>query len=154
LATRLSDQEEAKQRYNYLNGRKTTAELASSVDTSEKNETFRILDEANLPTTPVRPDRVALGSAGVLAGVLFGLGFAFAREFVDPTLGNEDEAAAELKLPILTSIPDIKTRRVERKEKKKKAHLSIATPSDGDDPPDEFRLKDANPYVRNIILDP
>jgi polysaccharide biosynthesis transport protein len=129
--------------------------MAASVDTSDKNETFRVIDEPNLPSTPVKPDRPMLTAAGVLAGVLLGFGMAFAREYIDPTLGTEDEAAAELKLPILTSIPEVKSREMKPRWKKKKGLALVPKSTEAAaGTPDGFSIHSANPFIRSIIMDP
>ena len=84
LTLLMSSQEAAKQRYSYLHGRKSNAELAASVDTNEKNETFKVIDEPNLPTIPIRPNRPMLATLAAAASLLLGLGMAFFRNTSTP----------------------------------------------------------------------
>jgi tyrosine-protein kinase Etk/Wzc len=145
--SRLVDNKQAdKQRFDYLTGRKSNADLAASVDTNEKNETFRIIDEANLPTLPIRPNRPLLMLLSALGSLLTGLGIVFMREYFDPSLSTEDEAASELKLPIVT-IPECN---VSRKElRRSKARQRRTSP-----PADRvFDLDRADIHVRKIIED-
>jgi polysaccharide biosynthesis transport protein len=104
--TALTQQREgAKDRYNVLANKKLSSELAGKVDTDSNNKMFTTIDPPNLPQIPVRPDRLRLTVVGCLAGLMLGVGLVMAREILDPTLTDEDSAAAELKLPVLTSIP-------------------------------------------------
>jgi len=110
--------ENAKQRYSYLLGKKFSSELSIRVETSNKNEPFRIIDEANLPSGPAKPDRFALASMGLLAAIALGFGMVFVREFFDPTLGSEDEAVRQLRLPVLIIVPDISNKLPKRSKKR------------------------------------
>jgi capsular exopolysaccharide synthesis family protein len=147
LTLLVDSHESAKQRYNYLSGRKSNAELAASVDTNERNETFRVIDEANLPTIPIRPNRPMLMSLSALGSLLLGLGIVFLREYCDPSVRTEDEAASELKLPVVT-IPECTMSRKELRHGK--AIRRRAPPSaDG-----VFDLDRADNRVRKSIEDP
>jgi len=147
LTLLASNQEATKQRYSYLSGRKANAELAASVDTNVKNETFKVTDEANLPTIPVRPNRSMLATLAAAASLLLGLGMAFFREYVDPSIANEDEAATELKLPILM-IPECTLTKQEMRRGSARRRR-IAAPTNG-----TFDLAFADARVRTIIDDP
>jgi tyrosine-protein kinase Etk/Wzc len=147
LTLLIDNHETAKQRYNYLSGRKSNAELATNVDTNERNETFRVIDEANLPTIPIRPNRPLLMSLSALGSLLLGLGMAFMREYCDSSLSTEDEAASELKLPVVT-IPECT---MLRKEVRRGHAIRRRAP-----PPANgvFDLDRADIRVRKIIEDP
>jgi polysaccharide chain length determinant protein (PEP-CTERM system associated) len=147
LTLLIDNHEAAKQRYNYLSGRKSNAELAASVDTNERNETFRVIDEANLPTIPIRPNRPLLMSLSALGSLLLGLGIAFAREYCDSSLSTEHEAASELKLPVVT-IPECS---VSRKEVRRGKAIRRKAPPSADG---VFDLDRADIRVRKTIEDP
>jgi succinoglycan biosynthesis transport protein ExoP len=93
--------------YDNLNQRKFNAQISMNAVTDKKNETYTILDKANLPGRPIPPVRSQLILIGIAAGLLAGLAAAFVREYFEPSLANEEEAAAVLQIPILVSIPEI-----------------------------------------------
>jgi succinoglycan biosynthesis transport protein ExoP len=93
--------------YDNINQRKFNAQISMNAVTDKKNETYTILDKANLPGRPIPPTRVQLVLIGIAAGFLAGLAAAFVREYFEPSLANEEEAAALLQIPILVSIPEI-----------------------------------------------
>ena len=99
LSALTQDRDFAKQQYSYLSTKKLNSDLAGKVDTDANNKTFTTVDPPNLPQLPVRPDRRTLTAGGCLAGLLVGIGLAFAREVLDPALSDQDSAAAALKLP-------------------------------------------------------
>ena len=143
----MTTQDAARQKYSYLSGRKNNAQLAASVDTNEKNETFKVIDEPNLPTIPVRPNRPMMAMLGAAASLLLGFGVAFLREYIDPSLMNEDEAATELKMPILM-IPEFTLSKDEMRRGRARQR-TIPIPSNG-----AFDFERADLRVRKIIDDP
>ena len=100
------DQESLKQQYRALQDKKFQSEMATSIETNRKNDSFKIVDEPNLPEKPAFPNRKQIAFIGLGAGILFGFGAVFVREYLDPTLETEQEAALVLRLPILISIPE------------------------------------------------
>ncbi len=94
-------------RYNDLRNKKYSTQMATILETDRSNEVYRIIDPAILPERPVFPNRPQMIVIGIAAGLLLGLGAAFAREYLDPTLASEEEAVAVLNLPVLVSIPEL-----------------------------------------------
>jgi len=104
----LSREHEAlKQQYSSLQGKKFQAQMTPNLEANKNSDTYRVIDEANLPESPAFPNRVQIALMGLGAGVVLGIGAAFGRELLDNTLGSEDEVAAVLKLPVLVSISEI-----------------------------------------------
>jgi polysaccharide biosynthesis transport protein len=136
----------AKQRYAYLSGQRLTSELAARVDSSDNNEVFKIIDPANLPLRASGPNRRMFVSLGGLAGLLLGFGVAFLRDYMDPTLHNEDDASAEIKLPILASIPGITEEKTGVTDR-----VPLRLIPEG---PGTFSLQQADSKIRNVILNP
>ena len=56
-------------------------------------------------SSPIRPRRSLNLLAGLLLGLLLGVGLAWLREILQPGLRTADEAAALLDVPVLASIP-------------------------------------------------
>jgi uncharacterized protein involved in exopolysaccharide biosynthesis len=101
------DREVLYRRYNDLQSKKFNSQMAASLATDINNETYKIIDEANLPDRPAFPNRVQIVLMGLGAGFFLGLAAVAGREYLDPTLGSEHEAARVLNLPILICIPEI-----------------------------------------------
>jgi uncharacterized protein involved in exopolysaccharide biosynthesis len=93
--------------YSNLQNKKFQAQMTENLEENRNSDTYKIIDEANLPDNPAFPDRVQLMMIGLIGGLAMGIGAAFGRELLDTTLGSEDEAAAVLKLPILATISEI-----------------------------------------------
>lgn len=66
---------------------------------------MRVEALAELPRSPVSPRRVLGVLGGLLAGLVLGVGVAFSRDALDPTLRREDQLRRLFRLPILTRVP-------------------------------------------------
>jgi|GEM_PF-1238644 len=154
LAALTREYESAKQLHGYLEEKKRNTELASRVDLSDENEVFTIIDPANLPQAAIWPNRLMFGAAGLAGGVLLGLGLAFLREYLDPTLHDDEEAALELKLPVLACIPKVAAPK--RPSKRADAGLHVIPAREALDEAgsgNRFHLKSADPAAARLILD-
>jgi polysaccharide biosynthesis transport protein len=101
------ERETLRQQYGNLQSKKFQAQLTANLETNKNSDTYKIIDEANLPERPSFPDRQQIIWTGLLVAAFVGVGVAFVREILDSTIGNEQEAATVFKLPILASISEI-----------------------------------------------
>jgi polysaccharide chain length determinant protein (PEP-CTERM system associated) len=99
------DYETIKQSYDSLNERKINAEIAENLETRQKSERFRILDPANLPQRPVKPNRRKILAIGLMLGLGLGGALAFLREQMDDTFHTVDEVKAFSDIPVIGVIP-------------------------------------------------
>jgi capsular exopolysaccharide synthesis family protein len=68
-------------------------------------DNVKILDVAVTPRNPIKPNKyMNIAIAGVL-GLMFGLGLAFALEFLDKTIKTPDDVKRHLGLSIIGAIP-------------------------------------------------
>ncbi|HWP59958.1 MAG TPA: XrtA system polysaccharide chain length determinant [Candidatus Acidoferrales bacterium] len=86
------------------------SQLSENMERREKGEQFQIIDPANLPQRPIRPNRQLILTIGLLAGLLGGLGLVFLWESLDNSLKGSDELGRFVNLPLLATIPGIATR--------------------------------------------
>lgn len=99
------DYDNLKLSYNDLLRKKLEADISQNLEKRQKGEQFQIIDPANYPTTPFKPDRkMILGLSFVLACVI-GLGGAFGLEMADTSLRSSREFKHFFDLPILATIP-------------------------------------------------
>jgi polysaccharide biosynthesis transport protein len=96
--------------YDDLLKRQATANIGSAIAINAQGETIQVIDPANLPQSHVAPKRLML----VLLGLGLGLGFglALAALFEVPrllTIQTVDDAAHYTHLPVLISLPELKT---------------------------------------------
>ena len=106
LAILLRDYENTKKNYDSLLDKKLNAKISENLEKRQKGEQFRILDSANLPVRPFKPEPFKVGLMGVLLGLGVGVGLAFVREQLDTSIRKPEEVERITSVPVLVSIPD------------------------------------------------
>ena len=91
--------------YKSLLEKKLNARLAENLEKRQKGERFRIIDPANLPEKPYKPDRRKITLIGALAGAGFGMGLVFLFEFLNPAFRKPEDFYHILETPVLATIP-------------------------------------------------
>ena len=86
---------------SYLFKRKAEAEMVRA-STVSKN---RMLDSAQLPTSPIKPKRKSIILIGLFLGLIVGIMVAFIRVLLDTKIKNEDDISKMTDYPILGTIP-------------------------------------------------
>ncbi|MBW2109561.1 MAG: hypothetical protein JRI36_12985 [Deltaproteobacteria bacterium] len=102
--------DEATANYQSLLEKRLQAELAENLEKTQKGEQFRVLEPANLPEKPYKPDIMKILAMGLILGMGCGLGLVFLREYMDPTFCDDKELAGMIGLPVLISVPEVKTK--------------------------------------------
>lgn len=64
------------------------------------------IDEARVPTDPVKPRKMQVMVVSAFLGALTGLGIAFLAEYMDNTVENPDELEELFDVPVLGVIPE------------------------------------------------
>lgn len=98
----------AKTTYDELLKKKNDATLQVDRESNAQGETVRVVDAANLPSSPVAPKRYLLTGMGAAIGLLIGLLLAGAFEI--PRLfkiQNIEDAKHYTGLPVLASVPPL-----------------------------------------------
>lgn len=98
----------AKTTYDELLKKKNDATLQVDRESNRQGETVRVVDAANLPSSPVAPKRYLLTGMGAVIGLLIGLLLAGAFEI--PRLfkiQNIEDAKHYTGLPVLASVPPL-----------------------------------------------
>ncbi len=67
----------------------------------------RVLDYADVPASPYKPNRRAMVLGGLAAGLLLGLALAFLLEYMDNTFRTTEEVERKLKLPVIGTLPEL-----------------------------------------------
>ena len=115
LRARIADQIQNLQRSLALNPPNSTA-LAHQISQltlikSGKDPTIQVATRAQPPTSPASPKPVLSIAGGILAGLVLGIGGAFAYQALDPRLRREEQLRALFRLPILARVPTESRRR-------------------------------------------
>ena len=97
-------------KYQDLLAKSLESELSENMEKKQKGEQFQILDAANFPLKPVRPNRPMIILIGFLVGLGGGFGLAFVWENLDTSFKRGDEISAYVDVPLLATIPALMTR--------------------------------------------
>jgi polysaccharide biosynthesis transport protein len=104
------DYETLKVYYTQLLDKKLSADTASALESHQKGERFVILDPAQVPDKPYGPNRPFIVLAGLVGGLLAGVGLAILRESTDTSVRNEREVSEIIGSAVLAGIPLIRNR--------------------------------------------
>jgi polysaccharide chain length determinant protein (PEP-CTERM system associated) len=97
-------------KYQDLLGKSLESELSENMEKKQKGEQFQILDPANFPLKPVRPNRPLILLIGLLAGLGGGFGLAFLWDNLDTSFKRSEDVNAYVNFPLLATIPALVTR--------------------------------------------
>lgn len=79
------------------------------ISEAERLGNMRIIDRAQLPKRPILPRTELNLAVGLMLGLTIGLGLAFFIESMDTTLKTADDIERKIALPVLGSIPRVKS---------------------------------------------
>src|ERR1700687_1665247 len=118
--------ETARQNYQSLQQSKTKSELATSMEVRQQGEQIRVLDAASFPRSPAEPNRSIVVLGGWLLGLMAGIALIALKEMADPKVFGEEEVIKVTQLPILVSLPVLRSR-WEEARRKEQWHFEVAT---------------------------
>lgn len=71
------------------------------------NGNVRVIEEVELPESPVSPNKTMNIAIAFLLGLMVSVGLVFLLEYLDNTYKNKEQLEKELDIPVLGTIPDI-----------------------------------------------
>jgi polysaccharide chain length determinant protein (PEP-CTERM system associated) len=99
------DYQISKLNYASLVEKKNASAMAAEMERRAEGEQFRVLDPADYPEKPYKPDVVQLSLLGVLGGILGGCALGLLIEFQDKSIRSAEDATYYLTLPALATFP-------------------------------------------------
>jgi polysaccharide chain length determinant protein (PEP-CTERM system associated) len=114
-------------KYQDLLAKSLESELSENMEKKQKGEQFQILDPANFPLAPVRPNRPMIVLIGLLAGLGAGFGLAFVSDNMDTSFKRSDEINAYVNVPLLATIPALMTRGSVLEQRRSQGLLVLAS---------------------------
>lgn len=113
-------------RYNDLRARQQAAGIGQELEKERKGERFTLIDPAQLPEDPVRPNRMAIMILGMVLSLGGGFGYAAVAESMDKSVRSARGLAATLGAPPLSVIPYIENSD-DRTGRKRRRQLAMRT---------------------------
>ncbi|MBN2332645.1 MAG: hypothetical protein JXO49_03875 [Deltaproteobacteria bacterium] len=97
--------------YQNLLDRKIEAQLSENLEMQQQGEQFKVLDPAEVPIKPFKPDRRKILLAGMVFGLALGVGLALLLEFSKKSFRYITDLESSINFPVLVTIPRILTTR-------------------------------------------
>lgn len=105
-------------RYQDIRARQMEADIGQQMEKESKGESFQLIDPAQYPEEPVKPNRIAIVFLAMVFSVACGLGFVFLAEALDSSVRGINGVTAMLTSVPLAVIPHIYTPRDFYKKKR------------------------------------
>jgi len=122
----VRDYEISKAHYSQLLDKQLSAETATQLEIRQKGEKFSILDPAQPPERPSKPNRSLINMAGSLAGLGLGLVLALVTDFLGVSITTPQQITEAFGLPVLEVIPVIHTYTDQQTRKKRLVWLTVS----------------------------
>lgn len=116
----LRDHESSRIKYNELMNKLMEAKVAQGMEESQRGERFTIIDPAQLPERPYKPNRIAIVLIAFVLALGAGVGMAALREAVDPSVKSEEHLADITSVPVLSVIHLMESKEERRARRLKK----------------------------------
>jgi len=118
--TLTRDRENTWARYQETLKKLMEARVAQGMEQEQKAERFTIIEPAQYPEKPFKPNRLAVVLISLILGIGAGVGFASVTEFMDRSVKTADDLFSATGIPVLVAVPYITTQRELRRRRIKK----------------------------------
>ncbi len=99
------DYENAQTKYRDIKAKELEAQVAEELEKDRKGERFSLIEPAQLPERPFKPDRTAILLIGLALALAGGAGIGALREALDFSVKGPRDLARKIPLPILAQVP-------------------------------------------------
>ena len=104
-----TEQLSTRSKYEDLMRKFMEAKIAQGLEKEQKGERFTLIDPAQLPEKPFKPNRIAIILIGFVLSLGAGVGTASLREFSDQSVRKAKDLTDATSFPVLAEIPEIIT---------------------------------------------
>ena len=101
------DYDNLKNSYNELLKKRLDANISQNLEQRQKGEQFQVLDPANLPERPFKPDRKKVFLIAFVIASAIGFGGAVGLEMMDQTLRGVKDFQHFFNVKVFATIPDV-----------------------------------------------
>ena len=120
----MRDYENRQKNYQALLEKRLNAHVAENLEKRQQGEQFRVLDPANLPQTPDKPNRLLIMALGLLGGCGLGVGLAIGLDQVNPTFKRREEVEMLPGIRVLAVIPNFHSKHHQLSQQAKSSLIS------------------------------
>ena len=123
------DYEASVRDFKEIKDKQKAAELGEALETERKGERFTLIEPAQAPDQPIKPNRLAILALGFLLACASGVGLAILAEAADSAIYGVRQVVAITGVSPLVLVPFIKTRTDIRREQRERLIFLGATAS-------------------------
>jgi len=87
--------------YSFLQEKRAETAIVQSSTVSET----RVIDQASLSTTPIKPKRTLIVIVGLILGMIIGISSAFLRSYLDDTIKTVEDIEKHTNIPLYGAVP-------------------------------------------------
>ena len=121
--TLLRDRDNAAKKFQEYRSRLLEAQMAEGLELERKGERFSLVEPPHVPTTPVRPNRMAILFLGLVLAFAGGIGSAALVEALDGSIHTVERLREVTNVPFLSVIPYLPTPEQKRAKVRRKSML-------------------------------
>jgi len=103
------DYNNAKRKYDDLLNKRMEAKIAQGMEETQRGERFTIIDPAQLPEKPYKPNRMIIMLLGFVLASGASVALCAAQEGLDNTVKTADELSAVMGVPVFSEVSLIET---------------------------------------------
>jgi polysaccharide chain length determinant protein (PEP-CTERM system associated) len=101
----------SKKKYEELLSKRLNANMAENLEKKQMGAQFRILDPANMPVIPFKPDRTKIILIGSMISGCVGAAIIFLLEYTNSSFRKPEDIHSVINIPVFASIPHQKSYR-------------------------------------------
>lgn len=101
----VRDYDNMQKNYQVLLDKRLNARVAENLEKRQQGEQIRVLDPANLPQKPEKPNRLMVMMMGLIGGAGLGVGLAIGLDLLNPTFKRREEVEVLPGIQVLATIP-------------------------------------------------
>ncbi|MBX3347841.1 MAG: AAA family ATPase, partial [Nitrospira sp.] len=105
----VRDYDNMQKNYQALLDKRLNAHVAENLEKRQQGEQIRVLDPANLPQKPEKPNRLVIMICGLLGGGGLGVALALGIDQLNPTFKRREEVEVLPGIHVLATIPEFTT---------------------------------------------
>src|SRR5206468_8127218 len=109
IAAILRENTDLNKQYDDLKNKLSQARLSESLESKQKGSQFVVVDPANYPLSPTKPQKQLVFLGGVAISLLLSVSFVVAFHIARQRIWTQSEVEALWGVPVLVDIPEILT---------------------------------------------
>lgn len=125
-AALLRDYQNAHTKHMEVMNKLLESRIAEGMEESQKAEKFTLIEPANLPEKPIRPNRLLISIIGLIFGLALGIAWVGVQDYLDHSIKDSNEVNWLTDTPVLGSISIISSPNELRKLKMRKYWIALS----------------------------